>query len=212
MHLRLLASGLVFSLALAGCKTVPVEGDYTFADHPGKALVVLSTRMTAGTPCPTISVTGQVGFRKVEERGGPSVVFRMQVPRPARKVSTFSDMAGDEEATVAADPPTLFAVQEVDAGSYVLNSLVVFASPPEATYNAQEFPPLAFTAKEGEAVYLGELGVQMRGGDCKLLWPGLSGHFTFRVRDEWQRDEVPFKATIHNISSAAVQKRLIQVP
>jgi hypothetical protein len=165
MNLRILASGLLLSLALAGCRTVPVEGDYSFAEHPGKALVVISTRMTAGEPCPYLTVTGQLGFRKAEE-SVESVSFDMHVPRPARKVSTFSEMAGEEEAMVEADPPTRFAIHEVPAGRHVLNSLIVVVTSPMTRYIADNLPPLSFAVNEGEVVYLGELEVMTRGGDC----------------------------------------------
>ncbi|WP_164002280.1 hypothetical protein [Pyxidicoccus caerfyrddinensis] len=198
MKLRLLALGLLSSLALAGCRTASIKGDYNFADHPGKGLVVFSTRMVGYDACPYGPMKGLLGFRTPAPN---SLTLEMQAPRPERKVTNPAD--GDD-VILPADPPTRFAVQEVPAGQYVLNSLIVTMTGYPASPQAVSLPLAWFDLKEGEVVYLGELGLKVSGRQCVF------GSAAFRVRDEWERDQPQFKAAIHNISPDAVKKRLLK--
>lgn len=230
MNSRILAPGLAFALALAGCSTVAVKGHYDFAEHPGMGLVALSTRMDAGNTCPQDIVTGTLGFRKgvkpservdaaillPREPQPDAVLFTMQTPRPERREavygeSTFSDMGGAQEVTIPAEPPTRFVVQEVPAGHYILNSLTVVIHGSSGRYKAPDPRPLSFTVKEGEVVYLGEMGIKLTRTHCALWEDGFSRIFEWSVRDEWGRDAAQFKAEIPNIRPEVVQKRLLEV-
>lgn len=230
MNSRTLAVGLVVSLVIAGCKTVTVAGDYDFADNPGKGLVAFSTRMNGDPSCPINIVTGTLGFRDVtqpdkgakapspsmdavllaprepREERPDSIIFDMRAPRPERKESTYSDMGGTQEVTIPAEPPTHFTVQEVPAGRYSLNSLVMVVSgDPRSPYKALRPPGFWFTVPEGQVVYLGELEVQTTWKNCVPMLD-----YMFWVRDEWERDEARFKARIPNIRPEAVRKRLLE--
>lgn len=233
MNLRLLASGLLISLAVTGCKTVIVKGNYNLAEHPDKGLVVLSTRMDAGN-CSYDLVKVDLGFRKVtmtdkgaaqpyesvdsrillpreDEPEADSIVFTMQTPRPERRVvSGYNDMGIAEERTIAAEPPTRFVVQEVQAGYYILNGLeIAIPSYTQGVYKATGLPG-SFTVKEGEVVYLGEINFKLKEEGCTFGVLDFYKNFEISVRDEWGRDGKQFKAEIHNISPDAVQKRLLR--
>ncbi|HZH16566.1 MAG TPA: hypothetical protein VE057_19595 [Archangium sp.] len=234
MNLHILASGLVFSLALAGCKTVTVKGHYNLAEHPGKGLVALSTRLDAGT-CSNGIVTADLGFRKAtmtdkgaaqpyapvdsrillppeREPEADSIIFTMQTPRPERRVEPgYSETGIAEATTIAAEPPTRFVVQEVPAGFYILNSLEMVIPSYSGVYKATGILPGSFTVKEGEVVYLGEIGIKLKEGGCTFGALEFYKNFEFSVRDEWGRDGTQFKAEIRNISPDSVQKRLLQV-
>lgn len=237
MSLRTLALGLFSFLALAGCaRNLVVKGEYNFADHPGKALIAISTRMDAGKTCPDSAVGAAMGFRMsplsaagasksyssvdarilFKEPRPDALTLAMRTPLPERTVpiysmdSTYADMGTAETRVIPAEPPTSFVVAEVPAGRYTLNSVTLKIQGGLGFYTLSEPPSYAFTVKEGEVVYLGELGVMLDRKDC-TLWEGrpspLSGWWT--VHNEWARDEARFKAEIHNISPEAVQKRLL---
>lgn len=234
MNPRTLALGLVLALASAGCKTVPVKGNYNFADHPGKGLVAFSTRMDAGQSCSYDNVKGAIGFRKGKGQAAPTdssvdarillpperepepdaVIFTLQTPRPERKVpvyseSTFSDLGGAEMRTIPADPPTRFSVQEVPAGHYLLNSLEIIVEGHPGPYKSTPYDLASFTLKEGEVVYLGEIRLRLTRKSCVFGGFELSKGYELSVVDEWERDRARFKEEIPNISPDAVQKRLL---
>lgn len=213
MNSRTFALGLFLSLALVGCGMAPIKGNYNFAEHPGKGLVVFSTRMSAGNVCPLEKVTGDLIFAASPGKGSDDLhFFALQVPRPERKVSTFSEMSGDEERTVPADPPTLFAVQELPAGRYVLDSMrVLLPEHTRASYINKDPIPASFTVNEGEVVYLGELGVTLTGARCVPGSTYFFDYFELLIRDEWERDRKRFPGVIHNLSPDAVQKRLLEL-
>jgi len=232
MNLHLLAAGLVFSLALAGCKTVTVKGHYNLAEHPGKGLVALSTRLDAGT-CTNGIMTAELGFRKATmtdkgaaqpyepvdsrillppEPEADSLIFTMQTPRPERRVEPgYSETGIAEGTTIAAEPPTRFVVQEVPAGVYIPNRLEMALPSSTWVYKATRIRLGSFTVKEGEVVYLGEIGIKLKEGSCTFGALEFYKDIKYSVRDEWERDGTQFKAEIHNISPDSVQKRLLQI-
>ncbi|MFP2907569.1 hypothetical protein ACLESD_21470 [Pyxidicoccus sp. 3LFB2] len=224
MNPRLLASGVVLCLALTGCvhrfNGEPVEygrklgrGNYSFAEHPGKGLAVLSTRMKVNPECRAETVAGSLDFRNSDKPVYVSegsfqllntLFFGLNAGRFKMKALASSAAEPEKKAAPERARTTVFAVQEVPAGRYVLGGIRVFVPESLSKFGTMAIPVLAFSIKPGEVVYLGELEIDIHGEGCRFTG------FVVRIRDEWEEDLGRFADQVLNIRPEDVQLRLLR--
>jgi hypothetical protein len=161
--------------------TQQVQGEYSFAKHPERGLLVASTRFSSDckageTPSATLSYLDDLSSAG---KGGVIPV----ASRPEE--SNFQD------------PPGYFVVQEVEGREYELRNLSI-----SLLRELNSDLRIPFTVDAGKAVYLGELHVRYINCDT---FPSVS----LQVTDQWERDAQLFQARVPNVRPDQVVKRLL---
>jgi hypothetical protein len=130
--------GCVLALALLGtsCRgMLEVHDHYRFEEHPGKGLVVVSTRISS------------------ECGNDASVDFESDKGDPGTFLFQNGLVAPD-----FTDPPGFFWVMQLPPGRYKLKRLRLGSK-----YSSRSPIDAVFTVKEGQTFYLGELQMQVVG-------------------------------------------------
>jgi hypothetical protein len=91
------------------------------------------------------------------------------------------------------NPPGYFWVRSLPAGDYRLARVTIAQT---ASVNPLN---MVFSVREGKAVYLGEFNIRVP--DCK--------GFTYRIKDEWERDARLLSERIKNLRAEDLQKDLL---
>jgi hypothetical protein len=186
MSLRLLVVALS-AWTCAACSSTPsvttrqVKGEYDFAKHPERGLLVVSTRFSSDC--------------KSGETPATYITYLDDLS-PASKGGVIPVASRPEEHAFQA-PPGYFVVQEQEGRQYTLKDLKLsllrdMAMPLE----------LPFTVEAGKAIYLGEIHVRYLNCDT---FPSVS----LQVTDQWERDARLLQAQLPNVRPEEVVKRLL---
>jgi hypothetical protein len=186
MRLRLFEVALAV-LMCTGCASTrdsaryDADADYRPAEHPGKGLVIVSTRLS--TDCRK----GENPSARLWYRDSPFV------QRPTSVIPVNDPVV--EQAFQA--PPGHFSVKELFEGKYQVQQLEIRRTP-----HITKDTEIPFEVETGKAVYLGEIHVKLTHCDSIPV-------ITTVVSDQWERDSKLFEQKMKNVRADEVVKRLL---